>query len=236
MEVTAKFLRDQRIKRGENKTQFAKRLGLNRTQYTQYEAGEPVSELVAARILNALNEASMVMDDPDGSIGKYITRKGQAGRSVASNFRTQVRGLFNPIIDTLPEAVYEMFEVEGSSMENTIKQGDWLLCRLETVDTMIERRVYVLVIEDPKLQAYRPSGIWIKRCMHRKKNGYISCMSDNKDTADPFTTFIVKTDQVKEVWYPVRRITANMDDPNRDLYDRLDELEGRVEMLESVME
>ena len=61
-------------------------------------------------------------------------------------------------------------------------------------------------------------------------------MSDNKDTTEPFPTFILKTNQVKEVWYPVRRITANMDDPNRDLYDRLDELEGRVEMLESVME
>jgi hypothetical protein len=163
-------------------------------------------------------------------------RKGQAGRTVASNFKTQIRGLFSPIIDQLSEAVYDMFEVEGSSMETTLSQGDWLLCRLETIESMIDGRVYVLVVQDPNLQEYRPSGVWIKRCHYRKSNGYITCRSDNKESSEPYQTFKVNIDKVKELWYPVLRTTAHMADPNRDIYDRLDDIESRLEMLEMMNE
>lgn len=166
-------------------------------------------------------------------IPPYTIRKSRAGRSVASNFRVHLRNLLAAIVEELPEARYDIFEVEGSSMENTFSQGDKLLCQADTVENIKDRRVYVLVIDDPVLKNYRESGIWVKRCSHRAQNGYISCSSDNKDTSEPYPTFRVKTENVLEVWYPVLKITPHMADPNRDIYERLDELEARIEMLES---
>lgn len=165
---------------------------------------------------------------------KQIIRKGQAGRSVASNHRVHLRTLLAAIVDDLPEDIYDVFEVEGASMETTLSQGDKLLCRKDTVDNIQDNRVYVLVTDDPDIKEFRPSGVWIKRCNHRKANNYISCRSDNKDTTEPYNTFRLKCNTIIEVWYPVMKITPHMADPNRDIYNRLDELESRIEMLEDL--
>lgn len=161
-------------------------------------------------------------------------RKAHAGRSVASNHRVHLRTLLAAIVDDLPEDIYDVFEVEGASMETTLSQGDKLLCRKDTVENIQDNRVYVLVTDDPEIREFRPSGVWIKRCSHRKNNGYISCRSDNKDTTEPYNTFRLKSSAIVEVWYPVMKITHHMADPNRDIYNRLDELESRIEMLEDL--
>lgn len=163
---------------------------------------------------------------------KQEYRKAQAGRSVASNHRVHLRSLLAAIVDDLPEAVYEIFEVEGASMETTLSQGDRLLCRMDSVENIQDNRVYVLVTNDPIIKEFRESGVWIKRCAHRKANGYISCRSDNKDSTEAYNTFRLKSDTILECWYPVMKITHHMSDPNRDIYNRLDELESRIEMLE----
>ena len=163
-------------------------------------------------------------------------RKAKAGHTISSNHRVQLRGLLAGVIDELPEGVYEVFEVDGSSMETSLTQGDRLICQATDIESILDNRVYVLVLSDPRLKAYRESGIWIKRCNHRKENGYISCRSDNKDTTEPFPTFRVKSEYVQEVWYPVLKITAHLSDPNREMYNRMDELEARIEMLEDLLD
>lgn len=159
-------------------------------------------------------------------------RKAKAGRSLASHNRVQLRNLVSSIVDDLPDAAYDIFEVEGSSMETTLSAGDKLICRMESIETMVDNRIYVLVTNDPVITGYNSSGVWIKRCNHRKDNGYISCRSDNKETTEPYPTFRFKVESIKEVWYPVMKVTAHLSDPNRDIYNRIDELESRIEMLE----
>lgn len=156
----------------------------------------------------------------------------KAGHSSVSQPFSEKLSLFSGIVTNLPEAELQIFIVEGSSMERTLSHGDYLLCKKDRIEDVIDGRVYVLEIKDHEMSDYRPSGIWVKRCFHRKSNGYITCKSDNIDTTEPFSTFRKESIKVKSVWYPILRITGQLYDPNRDIYNRLDELESRIEMLE----
>lgn len=203
-----------------------------RTQMSELEAVTLATHLRIDSNWLLTGSGSNPFDDLVASEPSTQYRKAHAGRSVASNHRVHLRGLLAGVVDDLPEAVYEVFEVEGASMETTLSQGDKLLCKLDEVENIQDNRVYVLVTDDPVIKEFRESGVWIKRCSHRKANGYISCRSDNKDTTEPYNTFRLKCDSIKEVWYPVLKITPHMADPNRDIYNRLDDLESRIEMLE----
>jgi len=117
-------------------------------------------------------------------------------------------------LDQLPEGNYDIYEVDGNSMQPSLCQGDKLLCKMTTIDEIIDNRIYVILVNRPELTDYRKNGIWVKRLQHRKGNGYINCKSDNKDTAEPYPTFRLKTLEVPEIWYPVMRMTFDMSDPN----------------------
>lgn len=150
-----------------------------------------------------------------------------------SSHLAHIIALLSRSLEDLPAANYDLFPVEGTSMIPTVCEGDELLCKQVTMDEIIDGRVYVLVLNKPELNEYRESGVWVKRVYHRKQNSYLTCKSDNKETTDPYFTFKVRADEVQEVWYIVRRFTAVLADPNRDIYERLDELEARLEMLEA---
>lgn len=141
--------------------------------------------------------------------------------------------LFTEWLEKMPDGQYDMFPVEGTSMLPTVCEGDELVCKMVTVDEIIDGRVYVLVLNKPELTEYRESGIWVKRVYHRKKNEYLSCKSDNKESTEPFITFQVSVADVEQVWYICGRLTGYLADPNRDIYERLDEIESRLEMLEA---
>lgn len=141
--------------------------------------------------------------------------------------------LFTEWLEKMPDGQYDMFPVEGTSMLPTVCEGDELVCKMVTVDEIIDGRVYVLVLNKPELTEYRESGIWVKRVYHRKKNEYLSCKSDNKESTEPFITFQVNVADVEQVWYICGRLTGYLADPNRDIYERLDEIESRLEMLEA---
>lgn len=160
-------------------------------------------------------------------------RRPRAAHNSTSNYKVTLRTMLTPIVEDLPEATYELFQAEGSSMIPTVYQDDWLLCRLDSCDKIIDGRVYVLVIDNNQLNEFRKSGIWIKRIWYRRQQGYISCKSDNIDGTEGFSTFRVKVSDVQECWYPVKIITGQLADPHRDIYAKLDDLEARLEEIES---
>lgn len=164
----------------------------------------------------------------------YGTAK--AGRPPIKPYKSEVTKLLAPITNDLPDDTYRLFQVEGNSMMHSINQGDWLLCKKDSVKKIVNGRVYVLVLTNDLMNEYRHSGVWVKRCYLRDANNYISCKSDYVDSTEPYITFRIKTDEISECWYPVLKVTGHMSDPNKDLYDRLDELESRIELLESLNE
>lgn len=235
--MTGLDLKNLREKAGLTQKELGKLIDKQPSTVTKWETGEnQIPARLVSKIISEINHISphLITSESFASETSPTYRKAQAGRSVASNHRVHLRSLLAAIVDDLPEDIYDVFEVEGASMETTLSQGDKLLCRKDTVDNIQDNRVYVLVTDDPEIREFRPSGVWIKRCSHRKNNGYISCRSDNKDTTEPYNTFRLKSDAITEVWYPVMKITHHMADPNRDIYNRLDELESRIEMLEDL--
>lgn len=152
-----------------------------------------------------------------------------------TNSKAYLFGIVAEIFQDLPEGEYSSFIVEGNSMLRTLHEGDRLVCSKTTVDKIQNGRVYVLVIEDKELSEYRPSGIWVKRVEHRKENGYLTCKSDNRESQEDYMTFRVKTEKVKEIWYIVRNVTGFLTDPYRDIYEKLDDHESRIELLEQLL-
>lgn len=157
----------------------------------------------------------------------------KAGRHPSPSYLDEVVAEIVKLLSQIPASTIKMFQVEGASMNTTIAEGDRLICRLVHFNDIIDGHVYVLRLSKPELLSYRESGLWVKRCWHRDAKKYVTCKSDNKESTEPYFTFQVSTADIAEVWVPVLRVTGNMADPNRDIYERLDELEERIEMLES---
>jgi transcriptional regulator with XRE-family HTH domain len=109
-------------------------------------------------------------------------RRGQAGRTVPTNSMVRLRTQIAAIVDELGEGVFEIFEVEGASMNNSLSQGDKLICKMTSVDEIVDGRIHVLVVDRPEMTQYRSSRIWIKRCDHRKANGHVTCRSDMRSS------------------------------------------------------
>lgn len=219
-------------------------LGVSKDTAGNYLIGRTEMSLADARKL-----AEALGDDPTWlltgfSVGTEVRlsepesdyRKARAGRTEGVNHLVRIRQLLSRVVEDFPEGQYELFDVDGNSMTRTLHHGDKLLCKMVTLDDIIDTRIYVIVTDRPDLAEYRKSGIWVKRLTYRKAQGYINCYSDNKDAIDPFPTFRLKPGEIEEIWYPMLRICADMSDPNRDIYDKLDEFEARLEMLESLNE
>lgn len=138
--------------------------------------------------------------------------------------------------DISPDENYRVFVVDGLSMMPNILPGDRLICKRVEIDKIRDNRVHVMIVNRRDLNEARPNRIWVKRCALRNNGSHVNCYSDNKDSSEPYVTFPLKRSEIDEVWYPVRRVTGHMADPNRDIYEQLDELRERIEVLESMNE
>ena len=83
-------------------------------------------------------------------------------------------------------------------------------------------RIYVIVLED---------DIIIKRINNRiKPKGYLVCQSDNSRLQ---STFIIKPEDVREVWHFKMNMTTNASNPMTDLYTRVADIEADIAALTS---
>ena len=160
----------------------------------------------------------------------YNTEAAKAGRHPVPHFMEDVMDEVIDMMKSLVPATYKAFPIEGTSMVPTIFEGDKLICRSVQITSIENGRVYVIRTSKGDMLSTKASGLFCKRCY--KRDHHITCKSDNKETTDPFFTFQLKLNEITEVWLPVLRLTGNMADPNRDIYERLDEIESRLELLE----
>lgn len=230
MPLTGKDVEEIRLRLGLNQSEFAELIGYERSTISKMEKQTtPFSKTVEAKFRMRLGKENSQFVTPATPKAKTAL----AGLTDVSNYKAHLRDIFEEIINDLPKGNYESWLVEGNSMTPTFLSGDKLICKRVEVDDIIDDRVYVIEIKNAELDDYRKSGVWCKRLKHRKNNGWITATSDNIDTAEPYPTFRIKTSDVKRVWYPYLRITPDMSNPHRDIYARLDDLESRIELLET---
>ena len=116
----------------------------------------------------------------------------------------------------LPDAAYRngsfrCFQVSGESMQSTLYNGDWVICRyIERWDRDIrDNRVYVVVTED---------GIRVKRLLNRlTERGNLALQSDNM----AFPVDFVDGGEVREVWEAVGRLSRQFVNPRFDIATEL---------------
>lgn len=173
-----------------------------------------------------------VTNDPQNVVGEQSIEyeAAKAGRHPVPHFMEDVMDEVIDMMKSLVPATYKAFPIEGTSMVPTIFEGDKLICRSVQISSIENGRVYVIRTSKGDMLKSKSTGLFCKRCY--KRDNHITCKSDNKETTDPFFTFQLKMNEITEVWLPVLRLTGNMADPNRDIYERLDEIESRLEMLE----
>lgn len=154
-----------------------------------------------------------------------------AGRGSAGDIDLSMTAIVANAIGQLEPGEWKLFMVDGISMMPTVFPSDKLICKKIAISDMVNNRVYVVITDKPDMVAIKPDGKFIKRCALRK-TGQLNCKSDNKDSSEAFMTFRLDPHEIKTVWEPALRITGSFPDPNRDIYDKLDELEERIEELE----
>ena len=118
----------------------------------------------------------------------------------------------------LPDAAYRngtfrCFQVSGESMQSTLYNGDWVICRYieEPARDIRDNRVYVVVTD---------TDVRVKRVLNRLNDpnrANLALQSDN--TAFPVD--FVGVDQVREVWEAVGRLSRQFINPRYDVSNEL---------------
>lgn len=135
---------------------------------------------------------------------------------------------------SLPDAAYRngtfrAFQVTGDSMQSTLHEGDWVICRfVEHWATGIQDTfVYVVVTDEQPV---------IKRVLNRlTERGQLTLQSDNP----AYPTQFLDGERVREVWRAVGRLSRQFTNPRYDLIQEvsrsradIDELMQRLDTLE----
>ncbi len=135
---------------------------------------------------------------------------------------------------SLPDAAYRngtfrAFQVTGDSMQSTLYEHDWVICRyVEHWATGIQDTfVYVIVTDEQPV---------IKRVLNRlTERGQLTLQSDNP----AYPTQFLDGERVREVWRAVGRLSRQFTNPRYDLIQEvsrsradIDELMQRLDTLE----
>ena len=106
---------------------------------------------------------------------------------------------------------FRAFQVSGESMQPTLYEGDWVICRyIDQWDRDIrDTFVHVIVTEEMPL---------VKRLLNRLNDrGQISLQSDNP----AFPTQFIDGAEVREVWVAVGRLSRQFANPRYDLVQEM---------------
>ncbi|MGB3589668.1 MAG: S24 family peptidase [Tunicatimonas sp.] len=114
-------------------------------------------------------------------------------------------------------------QVSGDSMEPTMMEDDWAICRLldnSAYRNIADGGVYVIVSHD--------RGIQIKRIRNRlHQYGYIRCLSDNPKHAP----FDIPEEELLQIWKVEWHLRSYLPEPKPEIDDIQDKLNQMTEML-----
>jgi DNA-binding XRE family transcriptional regulator len=116
---------------------------------------------------------------------------------------------------------FRAFQVAGESMQPTLYEGDWVICRyLEQWDRDIrDTFVHVVVTTERPL---------VKRLLNRLHDrGQVSILSDNP----AFATQFLDGADVREVWVAVGRLSRQFANPRYDLVQEMSRTRSDVDEL-----
>lgn len=121
---------------------------------------------------------------------------------------------------------HRAFEIKGQSMIPTHHSGSIAIGRfVESFNDIRDRRVYILVTKE---------GIVLKRVLNRiQEDNKLILISDNENKRE-FPTYTVTPDEVMEIWYWRASIIRESPEPGT-VYTRINDLEGRLALLETVL-
>jgi transcriptional regulator with XRE-family HTH domain len=124
---------------------------------------------------------------------------------------------------------FRWFQVEGDSMEDTIKESDWLLTRfVEGFNQIIDGYIYVVVT---------PAEVAVKRVLNRSsERGKLVLKSDNLI----YPNREVEASDVRELWLVKRKMTGDLSATRIEFLKKMNiieadmlELRDRIKKLES---
>ena len=114
-------------------------------------------------------------------------------------------------------------QVSGDSMEPTLMEDDWVVCRLldnSAYRNITDGGVYVIVSQD--------RGIQIKRIRNRlHQYGYIRCLSDNPKH-EPFD---IPEAELLQIWKVEWHLRSSLPEPKPEIDDIQDKLDQMTELL-----
>jgi phage repressor protein C with HTH and peptisase S24 domain len=131
-----------------------------------------------------------------------------------------------PFIEKLPsfrlpgaafnKGSFRAFQVHGASMQGTLEDGDWIICRFveKWAHDILDNRVYVVVSE---------TDVLVKRVLNQiNERGRLSLHSDNPS----FDVQDMDWQDVREVWQGVARLTLDLTNTRLDVPTELAELQA----------
>jgi phage repressor protein C with HTH and peptisase S24 domain len=102
---------------------------------------------------------------------------------------------------------FRAFQVHGASMQGTLEDGDWIICRFveKWAHDILDNRVYVIVTE---------TDVLVKRVLNQfNERGQLSLHSDNPS----FDVQPLDGREVREVWQGVARLTQDLTNTRLDV-------------------
>ena len=124
-------------------------------------------------------------------------------------------------------ATYLCFKIKGISMAPTLQDGGYVVCRLMDKGEWAKMPdECIFVVSDNEGKSY------LKRVKNRFKKGFIVLRSDSPDRAD-YPSFNLAPDEINTIWYVEWYFTAKMPDINSQYYQKLQQLEERVDAIEN---
>jgi phage repressor protein C with HTH and peptisase S24 domain len=128
---------------------------------------------------------------------------------------------------------FRAFQVHGASMQGTLEDGDWIICRFveKWAHDILDNRVYVIVTE---------TDVLVKRVLNQfNERGQLSLHSDNPS----FDVQPLDGREVREVWQGVARLTQDLTNTRLDVpvelarqQAALSDMLSRITKLEEVTE
>ena len=148
----------------------------------------------------------------------HVPVKARAGYLVGYGDPSYIESLYTYNLPGLRTGTYRSFEVEGQSMNPTLRDRDWVIASwVENLQNIRENRVHVVVTHN--------DGILIKRVLNRvEKRGKLYLKSDNINNKSDYPIIELDPSDIAEIWYANIKFSSDFSEPS-EIFTRLNDLE-----------